>query len=438
MQKNINYVNALPDFLAMQRMSFCWFITQGLTEELTLFSKIYDFTQNTEYIIFSNEYSLIKPPYSLRIAKKYSGNYRAQLVIPIEIRYKTLNEVYFQSQFPILNLPLMTTYATFIINGCERVIVSQIIRSPGIYFEKNKTQKNHNKFNRKLSANIHRLRTFLPEGEAFLSEFDLLSSNAFDLNPKWEKTSILYYSFNSIQKYTTSLSFYFLNGFKFYSLILKNLNLNSKLKLIILVSKWLNKVNSYKNSTDPNKAFYSLQYFQFLLKTLIKYIVVKDKFEQFFKYDNFSKISESQILQLAKIYSQIVFNSQFTIQSVLNSKNILVQDRLTNWFLIIDHFYFLKQNIQKPITDITNFKKLVRSSTFRPIIYFSTSLKDQIKYRNIILKDDPKPTRLPIFSENNPHHYFKTKSQLLLYQKNIQLKQIIIKNMMKKSCIQVL
>ena len=115
MQKNINYINALPDFLAMQRMSFCWFITQGLTEELALFSKIYDFTQNTEYIIFSNEYTLIKPPYSLRIAKKYSGNYRAQLVIPIEVRNKIVNSVRYHNQFPIITLPLMTTYATFII-----------------------------------------------------------------------------------------------------------------------------------------------------------------------------------------------------------------------------------------------------------------------------------------------------------------------------------
>ncbi len=134
MQQKINYINALPDFLAMQRVSFCWFITQGLNEELALFSKIQDFSQNTEYIMFSEEYSLIKPPYSLLIARKYSGNYKAQLVIPIEVRNKTINSIRYQNQFPIITLPLMTTYATFIINGCERVIVSQIIRSPGIYF----------------------------------------------------------------------------------------------------------------------------------------------------------------------------------------------------------------------------------------------------------------------------------------------------------------
>ena len=170
MHKNMNYINALPDFLAMQRVSFCWFITQGLTEELALFSKIYDFSQNTEYLIFSEEYTLIKPLYNLVIAKKYSGNYRAQLIIPIEVRNKLLNQIHYQNQFPIITLPLMTTYATFIINGCERVIVSQIIRSPGIYFEKNKNQRTQSHFKRKLSADIHKLRTFLPSGEAFISE----------------------------------------------------------------------------------------------------------------------------------------------------------------------------------------------------------------------------------------------------------------------------
>ena len=166
----MNYINTLPDFLAMQRISFCWFITQGLTEELALFSRIHDFSQNTEYIMFGEEYNLIKPPYNLLIAKKYNGNYKVQLVIPIEVRDKLNNNVEYHNQFPIITLPLMTTYATFIINGCERVIVSQIIRSPGVYFEKNKTQRTFNPFKRKLLTNLNKLGSFLPSGEVFLSE----------------------------------------------------------------------------------------------------------------------------------------------------------------------------------------------------------------------------------------------------------------------------
>jgi hypothetical protein len=88
MKKNMNYINALPDFLAMQRISFCWFITQGLNEELALFSRIQDFSQNTEYVMFGEEYSLIKPSYSLLIARKYSGNYRAQLLFQLKYEIK--------------------------------------------------------------------------------------------------------------------------------------------------------------------------------------------------------------------------------------------------------------------------------------------------------------------------------------------------------------
>ena len=102
--QKMNYINALPDFLAMQRVSFCWFITQGLKEELAFFSKMYDFNQTTEYIVFGEEYSLIKPSYSSLIARKYSGNYRARLVIPIEIRNKISNSIFYQNQFPTITL----------------------------------------------------------------------------------------------------------------------------------------------------------------------------------------------------------------------------------------------------------------------------------------------------------------------------------------------
>ena len=68
----MNYTTALPDFIEMQRVSFCWFIAQGLNEELTSFSRIYDFSQNTEYILFGQEYSLVKPVYNIVRAKKYT------------------------------------------------------------------------------------------------------------------------------------------------------------------------------------------------------------------------------------------------------------------------------------------------------------------------------------------------------------------------------
>ena len=255
MKQNMNYINALPDFLTMQRVSFCWFITQGLKEELTLFSRIHDFSQNTEYIIFGEEYSLIKPPYSLLIARKYSGNYRTQLVIPIEVRNKVINSIRYHNQFPIIALPLMTTYATFIINGCERVIVSQIIRSPGVYFEKNKNQKIRNQFKKKSSADIDKLRSFLPSGEAFISELNLvfpIPTVTYDpvkkkkkIIPHWKNNSIYSYSIKYLKQTEKNSSFYFLQYFKLYRIISRTIESKSKNRLIQLFLKWTKlKINS--------------------------------------------------------------------------------------------------------------------------------------------------------------------------------------------------
>ena len=87
----LDYIKTLPDFLTMQRVSFCWFLSQGLSEELKLFSQILDFSQNTEYILYGEEYKLLRSPCNLTIARKYNGNYRAKLIIPIEARNKKTN-----------------------------------------------------------------------------------------------------------------------------------------------------------------------------------------------------------------------------------------------------------------------------------------------------------------------------------------------------------
>merc|ERR1712071_520795 len=97
MKKSMNYITALPDFIEMQRVSFCWFIAYGLNEELSMFSRIHDFSYNTEYLLFGQEYSLVKPIYNIVRAKKYTANYAAQLVIPLEVRNKKLNSVRYHS-----------------------------------------------------------------------------------------------------------------------------------------------------------------------------------------------------------------------------------------------------------------------------------------------------------------------------------------------------
>ena len=372
MKENMNYINALPDFLAMQRISFCWFITQGLSEELALFSRIQDFSQNTEYILFGEEYNLIKPSYSLVIARKYSGNYRAQLVVPIEVRNKVVNNILYQNQFPIITLPLMTTDATFIINGCERVIVSQIIRSPGVYFEKNKNQKTRTSFKRKLSTDINKLRAFIPAGEAFISEFDLFSplpTSTYDpikkrkkIIPHWQNNSIYYYSINYLQQTKSNSSFYFLKCFKLYRIISKCFNSEQKLQLIQLLLKWLKLKTNFSKDTSNNLQ-YLLLYFNFLTKTLIKYQIIQASLslQQVDKnLSNDLKILKTQADKLVLSYDKLIVDSQQNAQVKLNASLLLVTQQPQNWLIEINKFSFLKQQIKKITPQLTHIYELTK------------------------------------------------------------------------------
>ena len=432
----MNFINALPDFLTMQRVSFCWFITQGLNEELALVSRIYDFSQNTEYIMFGEEYSLIKPPYSLLIARKYSGNYRAQLVIPIEVRNKIINDILYHNQFPIITLPLMTTYATFIINGCERVIVSQIIRSPGVYFEKNKNQKTHKQFKRKLSTDIDKLRDFLPSGEAFLSEFDLFfpiptivyneSDGTEKIIPCWESNSIYYYSIKHLKQAKRNSSFYFLQSFKFYQVISKTLQSKSKIKLIQFFFKWLklkNKTSNFKMNLKKTKIVFLLKYFRFLLKLLIKYQILQNNSNNFNKISpllNQLELSENQIKKLSETYDKVILNLQTSAQIQLNSSLLLITKDSKDWLTEMNNLLFLKQDFNQTLSQTQDLNQLIEFSNLRPTIYFSISFKDQLKY--IFVRDDSDDLEKREFKKKTRHKYLKTKTQLLLHRKDHEIK----------------
>jgi DNA-directed RNA polymerase subunit beta len=450
MKSNMNYVTTLPDFLAMQRISFCWFITQGLTEELALFSRIQDFSQNTEYIMFGEEYSLIKPSYSLLIARKYSGNYRAQLVIPIEVRNKIVNSIRYNNQFPIITLPLMTTDATFIINGCERVIVSQIIRSPGVYFEKNKNQKLRNQFKRKLSTDIHKLRSFIPSGEAFISEFDLffpIPTSIYDpikkkkkIVPHWNSNSIYYYSIKYLKQTRKTSSFYFLKCFKLYRIISQTIQEKSKTELIQLFLKWLKlKTTSqpFKNLVQTNEIIELLKYYQFLLKLIIKYEIIElnllqKKSEKIKFYQNYpselagfgnenylelinlpTKFSKQQAFHFYNIYDRLITNSQQFAYLQLNSQALLITKTPQSWLIEMNHFSFLKQQVTEIMPRFNNLTKFLTVKNLKPTIYFSISLKEQLKY--VFGKSK-------LSYKSDRHKYLKTKTQFLLYNKDHDIK----------------
>jgi len=130
----------LPDLVEIQRASFRWFLEEGLIEELDSFSPITDYTGKLELHFVGKNYKLKEPKYSVDEAKRRDSTYAVQMYVPTRLINKETGEIKEQEVF-IGDLPLMTDRGTFIINGAERVIVNQIVRSPGVYY-KSETDKN--------------------------------------------------------------------------------------------------------------------------------------------------------------------------------------------------------------------------------------------------------------------------------------------------------
>lgn len=130
----------LPDLVEIQRSSFRWFLEVGLIEELESFSPIADYTGKLELHFLGKNYKLKRPKYDVDEAKRRDATYAVQMYVPTRLINKETGEIKEQEVF-IGDLPLMTERGTFIINGAERVIVNQIVRSPGVYY-KSETDKN--------------------------------------------------------------------------------------------------------------------------------------------------------------------------------------------------------------------------------------------------------------------------------------------------------
>ncbi len=124
----------LPDLVEVQRASFKWFLEKGLIEELQNFSPISDYTGKLELHFIGEEYRLKRPRHDVEEAKRRDATFASQMYVTCRLINKETGEIKEQEVF-IGELPLMTERGTFIINGAERVIVNQIVRSPGVYFK---------------------------------------------------------------------------------------------------------------------------------------------------------------------------------------------------------------------------------------------------------------------------------------------------------------
>jgi DNA-directed RNA polymerase subunit beta len=143
---------SLPDLVEIQRASFCWFLEEGLAEEIKNFSPITDYTDNLELHLLGDEYKLKYPKYSINECKRRDATYSVQVYVPARLINKENGTIKEQEVF-IGDLPLMTDRGTFVINGAERVIVNQIVRSPGIYYKSETDKQGRRTYSSSLISN---------------------------------------------------------------------------------------------------------------------------------------------------------------------------------------------------------------------------------------------------------------------------------------------
>ncbi len=137
----IKEVLELPNLIEIQTASYEWFLEEGLREMFRDISPIEDFTGNLSLDFI--DYTLGEPKYDVDECKERDVTYAAPLRVKVRLHNKETDEVKEQDVF-MGDFPLMTEVGTFVINGAERVIVSQLVRSPSVYFH-DKTDKNGKK-----------------------------------------------------------------------------------------------------------------------------------------------------------------------------------------------------------------------------------------------------------------------------------------------------
>ncbi|KAL0532844.1 hypothetical protein IC582_030941 [Cucumis melo] len=133
-------MSTIPAFNQIQFEGFCRFIDHGLTEELSKFPKIEDTDQEIEFQLFVETYKLVEPLIKERDAVYESLTYSSELYVSAGLIWKTRRDMQEQTIL-IGNIPLMNSLGTSIVNGLYRIVISQILQSPGIYY---RSELDHN------------------------------------------------------------------------------------------------------------------------------------------------------------------------------------------------------------------------------------------------------------------------------------------------------
>nr|YP_010626207.1 RNA polymerase beta subunit [Abelia schumannii]WBK16719.1 RNA polymerase beta subunit [Abelia schumannii] len=133
-------LSTIPGFNQIQFEGFCRFIDQGLMEELSKFPKIEDTDQEIEFQLFLETYQFVEPLIKERDAVYKSLTYSSELYVSAGLIWKTRRDMQEQTIL-IGNIPLMNSLGTFIVNGIYRIVINQILQSPGIYY---RSELDHN------------------------------------------------------------------------------------------------------------------------------------------------------------------------------------------------------------------------------------------------------------------------------------------------------
>ena len=141
---NIQDVVEMPNLIQVQKDSYEWFIKKGLKEVLVECSPITDYSGKL-ILEFVDYHFNEETKYSIEEAKSRNTTYATRLQVKVRLINRETGEVKEQEIF-MGDFPVMTDYGTFIINGAERVIVSQLVRSPGCYYG-----REYDKLGKKLS-----------------------------------------------------------------------------------------------------------------------------------------------------------------------------------------------------------------------------------------------------------------------------------------------
>jgi DNA-directed RNA polymerase subunit beta len=145
----------LPDFLEIQRQGFFYLLEKGILEEIQKRNPITNFEKQIEIFFYPEYYRFTKPLYSIEQALFFKKSYVAKFYVPVQLTDRKKKRIFLKWVL-LAHFPLMTNRGHFVLNGSPRVIIHQLVRSPGIYFRENKHEIFSSKWSEKPTTTFRR------------------------------------------------------------------------------------------------------------------------------------------------------------------------------------------------------------------------------------------------------------------------------------------